>query len=98
MHKYLYTLLALIMVLGSSNLVLANSGNYEGQSGASANFQLTLSSFDYIVINSHSACFTWTSAQEFNVEKIELQAGVDSIHFVTVDVQLAANYKYGHTY
>ena len=96
MHKHLLTILALSFMLGSGKQVLANANNKGGQSGAA--FHLALASFDYIPVNTRTACFTWTTSQEFNVQQIELQAGSDSNNFVTLDIQSAFNYKFGHTY
>jgi hypothetical protein len=96
MHKYLKTILALSFLLGSGKLVLANANRQAGQSGSF--FHVTLTAFDYIPVNVHTACFTWSTSQEFNVQDIELQGSSDSINFVTINVQSAYNYKFGHTY
>lgn len=96
MHKYLNTTLALLILLGVGKTVLANANNSGNQSGAA--FALTLSAFDYIPVNAHTACFTWTTSWEANVQEIDLQASTDSIHFISVDAQSAFNNKFGHTY
>jgi len=98
MLKYLRLIPALVILLGFNNLVLANSAKTNGLSGAYSAFQLSLASFDYIQVNTHQVCFTWTTSQEYNVEQMELQASEDSVHFVTIDVQAATNIKFGHTY
>ncbi|HMH31617.1 MAG TPA: hypothetical protein VK543_01235 [Puia sp.] len=95
MHKHLLAILALSLMLGYGKQVLANAHN-GGQSGAA--FHLALAAFDYIPVNTRTACFTWTTSQEFNVQQIELQASTDSNNFVTLDIQSAFNYKFGHTY
>lgn len=96
MHKYLNITLALLIMLGAGKTVMANNANSNNQSGAA--FGLTLSAFDYIPVNAHSACFLWATSWEANVQEIELQASTDSIHFVTVYTETAFNNKFGHTY
>jgi hypothetical protein len=96
MHKYLNTTLALLIMLGAGNTVLANNNSANNQSGAA--FALTLAAFDYVPVNAHTACFTWTTSWEANVQEIDLQASTDSIHFITVYAQRAFNNKFGHTY
>src|SRR5258708_25406316 len=95
-QKYLKTILAVILMLGTGTLAMANSNLKGGRSDAA--FQMSIVSFDYIPVNAHTACFTWTSSKEVNVQEIELQASVDSVTFVTISVQSAYNSKLGHTY
>ena len=96
MHKYLNVTLALLIMLGTGNMVLANDNSSKNQSASA--FALTLSTFDYIPVNAHTACFLWATSWEANVQDIELQASSDSIHFVTIYTQSAFNNKFGHTY
>src|SRR6516164_11407085 len=86
-------ILALALILSAQ---FAKAGTMS--SGMSAAFQLTLTSFDIIPVNAHAACFTWSTSQEFDVEKFQLQASQDSNQFITVEEQPAVNYKYGHNY
>ena len=88
-------LLTIACFLFAGNQASAKAGMAAGQSNS---FLATLSAFDYIPVNAHTVTFTWTTSQEVNVEKIELQAGSDSLNFITLDVQNAFNFKYGHTY
>src|SRR5258708_5178291 len=96
MHKYLNVTLALLIMLGAGKTVLANNNSSNNQSGAA--FALTLSTFDYIPVSAHTACFTWATSWEANVQEIDLQASTDSIHFITVNAQAAFNNKFGHIY
>ena len=78
--------------------VKAGTRSERSASAMSAAFQLTLTSFDIIPVNAHAACFTWSTSQEFDVEKFQLQASQDNNQFITVDEQPAVNYKFGHIY
>jgi len=90
-------ILALVLTI-SVQQVMAGTRSAGSASGMSAAFQLTLTSFDYVPVNAHAACFTWSTSQEFDVEKFMLQASQDSNQFITVEEQPAVNYKYGHNY
>jgi len=90
-------ILALVLVI-STQLVKAGNRSSGPASEMNAAFQLTLTSFDYIPVNAHAACFTWSTSQEFNVEKFQLEASQDSNQFITVDEQPAGNYRFGHIY
>ena len=95
-QKYLKTILAVTLMLGTGTMAMANSNLMGGRSDAA--FQMSIVSFDYIPVSAHTACFTWTSSKEVNVQEIELQASIDSVTFVTISVQSAYNSKLGHTY
>jgi hypothetical protein len=90
-------ILALVL-MGSVQPAKAGTRSSGSASELSAAFQLTLTSFNYIPVNAHAACFTWSTSQEFDVEKFQLQASQDSNQFITVDEQPAINYKFGHIY
>ena len=90
-------ILALALIVSAQ---MAKAGTWSSGSASEMNaaFQLTLTSFDYIPVNAHAACFTWSTSQEFDVEKFQLQGSQDNSQFITVDEKPAINYKWGHNY
>ena len=92
------SILALVLVIAATHLAHANNQAATRAPRNFSAFQLTLSSFEYIPVNANSACFSWTTSQEFDVEEFQLQASQDSNQFINIDEQAAVNYKYGHTY
>ena len=92
------SILALVLVIAATQLAHANNQVDATAAQDFSAFQLTLASFDYIPVNASSASFSWTTSQEFDVEKFQLQASLDSNQFINIDEQAAVNYKFGHTY
>ncbi len=89
---YLYSSLLLVALSGFMFPVSAKNA------GSNAKFMLTLTSFDYVAVNSHFNYFKWTTAKELDVQQMELQASTDSVTFTTVEVQAATNTLFSHTY
>lgn len=95
MNKYRIYLRSLMLLVALSGFMFPVSAK---NVGSNAKFMLTLTSFDYVEVNSHFNYFKWTTSKELDVQQMELQASTDSITFVTVQVQAATNTLYSHTY
>lgn len=90
----IYLQFSLLLVALSGIVVPVSAKN----AGSNAKFMLTLTSFDYVEVNSHFNYFKWTTSRELDVQQMELQGSTDSVTFYTVEVQAATNTLYSHTY